>query len=279
MNTLRWLPFPEISVDHYNIYRSIIGFRAPLVALPVISGKTLILKMNGKPQQTITFDATTGIVAKINATLVGGRAYGSTQDAAYFFLRSDIREAPGKVEILGGTALPFFGLSARAITEKSEHFVIAHVAALADTAIFVEYLDADGTIQDWYAISTADSEDNESLLTAFRQPISSSGEVCVLEGIIIDIQGVRVPDLEITARLMSFPQSLLGTTGIATTPVSTLTGPDGRFSFPLLQGAVVLLEIPSIQYSRNINVPATPFEFITDLSIDLDYRYPLDTEV
>lgn len=279
MITLRWAPFPEANVANYKVYRSIIGFRAPLISLATMNGKTLQLKLNGGATQTITFDGTTPVVNKINATLTGGRAYTSIADNTYFLLRSDLREAPGSVQIIGGTALAPLGLTARTISEKSEDLLLATVAALVDPLELVEYDDEDGALQDFYAISTLDSFANESLKTAYLQPIATTGKICVMEGIIIDVQGVRVPDAEITAQLVAFPQSQAPASGIGVEPVSTLSGPDGRFSLPLLQGAQVILEIPVLKFSKTIAVPAKSFEFITDLGVDLDYRYPLGSEV
>lgn len=279
MNILRWAPFPEADIASYHVYRSIIGFRALVLTPPDLDGKTLQLKMNGGTLQTITFDLLSGPVAKINATLTGGRAYTSIDDPLYFYVRSDVREAPGSVQIVGGTALVSLGLATRTITEKSEVTLIAVVAALLDPLLVVEYEDKDGVLQDWYAISSIDQLANESLKTAFLQPISTTGKICVLEGVIVDMQGVRVPDAEITARLIAHPQTGTDAVGITLGPVNTLSGPDGRFSLPLLQGAQVFLEIPAIRFSKNIGVPAKSFEFITDLLVDLDYRYPLGSEV
>lgn len=281
MNILRWAPYPGATISNYNVYRSIIGFRTLLPSsLSLVSGKTLQLKMNDLATQTITFNGVTPVIDKINATLLGGRAYTSVVDPLYFLVRSDIREGAGVVQIVGGTALGPLGLTARTISEKSESYVIATVAALIDPLLSLEFQDLDGVLQDWYAISTLDSFDNESIKTAFRQPLSTAGQICVLEGVVVDVQGVRIPDSEVTARLVAYPQ-LASTcaTGVTIAPVSTLSGPDGRFSLPLLQGALVILEIPAMNFSKNITVPAKSFEFITDLGVDLDYRYPLGTEV
>jgi len=279
MIKLRWLPFPESNVSDYRVYRSIIGFRAPLVSLATLNSLTLQLKINGGALQTFTFDAVTAVVDKINATIIEGTAYLSNVDSNFFFIRSNVRETPGSVQIVGGTAMALFSLTARLILQKSEDFLIAQIPALLDPTVTVEYQDPDGVLQDWYAISTVDSLTNESIKTAFRQPITTTGPVCVLEGIVVDIQGARLPDAKVTARLVKFPHSSGVATGVSVAPVTTLTGPDGRFSLPLLQCALVTLEIPVLKFAKQITVPAKGFEFITDLTVDLDYRYPLGTEV
>lgn len=277
MIELRWAPFPEADVASYRVYRSIVGFRAPVVS-PAL-GLTLQLKMNGGALQTITFDGVTNIVTKINATLTGGRAYTSIASPTYFYVRSDIREAPGSVQIVGGTAMALLGLTARTITEKSEDEVIAQVTALPDPTVVVTFQDEDGVLQDYYSLTSLDSMNNESRKTAYIQPIASSGPICVLEGIVVNLQGARVPDAEVRATIIKFPHTPKIGSYVTLEPVTVLSGVDGRFSIPLLQGTLVMVEIPAIGYSRNITVPVKAFEFITELLVDLDYRYPLRTGV
>ena len=106
-----------------------------------------------------------------------------------------------------------------------------------------------------------------------------SGELCVIEGIVTTLQGVRVPDAEVIATIIKFPKEVGKAPQITREPIKTLTGSDGRFSIPLLQGTLVQFEIPAVEFIRNITVPAKPCEFLTDLQVDLDYRYPLETNI
>jgi hypothetical protein len=277
MITLRWAPYPGSTVTGYKVYRSIIGFMANLVSpLSDITGLTLELKMNGGPLQTITFDGITPIVEFINTVLTGGRAYLSLEDASQFIVRSDVRVAPGSVEIIGGTALTLLGLTVRLIEEMSEDSMIKSVPALPDPNTLVEFQDDDGTLQDWYAVSTLDSLHTESNKTPYKQPITSSGKICVIEGIVTNLQGVRLPDVEIVATLVKFPHAPETASQVTLQPIVTLTGSDGRFSLALLQGALVQFDIPSVGFSRNITIPEKAYEFITDILVDLDYQYPLE---
>jgi len=277
MNILKWAPFPTSNVASYRVYRSMIGFEADTAPPNVVSGKTLILKMNGGANQTITFSGVTPIVNQINAVLNGGQAYLSTVHAGMrFLLRSDVRSSPGSVQIVGGTALADLGLTARTITEKSEDLLIASVTALEDPEAIVTFEDEDGALQDFYAITTLDAQSNESLKTLYRQAVQFTGDICVIEGIVTDLQGVRYPDAEVTAQIIRFPHSTTKASQVTREPITTLTGPDGRFSLPLLQGALVMFEIPVVGFSRNITVPKKAYEFITDILVDLDYRYPLE---
>lgn len=276
MITLRWAPFPGADVVSYKVYRSMIGFVAPVLTPTALSGKTLQLKMNGGTTQTITFDAVVPSFTKINATLSGGRAYPSVSDPQYFLLRSDIRSTPGSVQIVGGTSLVSFGLTPHLIQEKSEDSVIAQIPANPDQQVVMEYNDPDGVCQDWYTITSVDSHGTESAKAPYRQPASYTGPICVLEGIVTNLQGVRMPDVEVIATLVRYPQAIGKCPQITLEPITAYTGSDGRFSIPLLQGALVELDIQSVGFSRNVTVPEKAYEFITDLMVDLDYRFPLE---
>lgn len=276
MINLRWAPFPGSNVASYKVYRSIIGFAAPVVLPATLAGKTLILKMNGGNSQTITFSGTAAAVDQINAQLTGGKAFPSEAAPTSFILRSNLRVAPGSVQIVGGTAMADLMLTARTITEKSEDFLIAVVPALADPEQMVDWVDLDGCPEDYYAISTVDSLANESTKTSFRQATAYTGKICVLEGIITDLQGVRYPDALITIELTKYPQAIGKVPQITRGKLCFRSGPDGRFSIPVLQGALILFEIKEAQFSRAIEVPLLPYEFLTDIQVDLDYRYPLE---
>lgn len=276
MINLRWAPFPGADVASYMIYRSMIGFRAKVATPATLSGKTLLLKMNGGATQTITFAGTSSAVDQINAALTGGKAFLSNDDTDYFFVRSNTRSAPGSVQITGGTALADLQLSARTITERSEDLLVAEVEALEDPNAMVDWADADGVPEDFYAIITVDSFGNQSLKTSYRQAVAYTGKVCVLEGIVTDLQGVRYPDAEISIQLIRFPQAQGKVPQITRHKLRFQTGPDGRFSIPVLQGALIQFEIKEVQFSREIEVPALAYQFLTDIQVDLDYRYPLE---
>lgn len=268
MMTLRWLPYPESNVASYRVYRSMVGFSFPNVSL---AGLTLQLKLNGGNTQTFTFTADPPHET-INATITGGKAYLS-QDSSKILVRSNIREAPGSVEIVGGTALVTMEQTPRVIAEKTEDVLLSTVPALVDPDEVVEFEDPDGVLQDFYAISTLDDLGNESSKTAYKQPIASTGPVCVLEGIISSIQGVRIPDAEVKATLLVAPH-VSQDSHIDKESVSVFSTPDGRFSIPLLQGSLVLLEIPSVKLSQEITVPEESYFFVKDLQTDLQYLYP-----
>lgn len=247
------------------------GFRAPIVPLAALSGKTLQLKLNGGPTQTFTFNGTTPIVDLINATISGGKAYLSC-DGNSFFVRSNDR-CEGSVEIVGGTALGDLGLSPRIITAKSEEEQIATVPAPADETELVEYQDCDGVLEDWYRITSVSSGGAESIPTEYRQSIQASGPLCIIEGLVTDLFGARIADAEVIATVQVPPERDCLSSFISKEPVTVLTGTNGRFSIALLQGALVRLEIPAIGYSRNITVPEKSYIDIRDVKVDLDYQF------
>lgn len=276
MITLRWGALPGSDITEYRLYRSIIGFMAPILTPGALNGLTLQLKINGGAVQTVTFNAVDGTIDTINQIISGGSAIESIHDPGMFLFRSDIRVAPGSVEIVGGTALNTLSLTPRLITEKSEDKLLAVVEPAINPEDAVTYEDPDGVCQDWYAISTICSNGSESPKTNYKQPITYSGDICVLEGLVTDLQGMRIPDVEIIATLVKYPTEISKTPQITLQPITALTGPDGRFSLPLLQGALVELKIAAVGFSRNITVPNKPFEFVTNLMVDLDYRFPLE---
>jgi len=275
---LNWAPFPEASVVSYNVFRSIIGFHFDKVPLSQLDGKTLSLKLNGElAAQVITFDAVDSIVDQINAVLTGGKAFESF-DTNSVFVRSDLRQAPGSVEIVGGTALAEIDQIARVITEKSEDELIAEIPALLDPTETVVFEDKDGVLLDFYAISTIDDQGNESEKSVFKQPIEATGNLCILEGIVVDLQGVRIPDAEVIATLLTPPEAANKSpslSNISVEPITVLSNDKGRFCIPLLQGALIELEIAKVGFTHNIRIPEKSFAFVNDLLEDKDYRYPL----
>jgi hypothetical protein len=88
-----------------------------------------------------------------------------------------------------------------------------------------------------------------------------------------EAQAKAKADAEVKATLKAIPHSSETASHVTLEPVVTLSGVDGRFSLPLLQGALVQIEIPAVGFTRNVTIPAQPFAFITDLAVDLDYSF------
>lgn len=266
---LRWVPIEGADIASYNIHRSMIGFKSTNEAPFGFSGENIKLKINNQDLQTITFtdDGNIGeIVDFLNARLVGATAY-KAGGSDHLIIRSDIREEPGFIEIVGGSALAKMGVSTRIISERSESVKIGTVPYSE-----LEYEDSDGVLEDFYGISTIDSLGNESNISALRQAINFTGPICVVEGCITDLQGMRVPDVKVLARIVTPPDGAEHTS-IIKDEVYVLTGEDGRFSLPILQGARVIFEIDDARVSDPITIPIQPYVFFDDLPIDYEYRF------
>jgi hypothetical protein len=172
MITLRWSSAAGVDVASYKIYRSIVGFKAPVLTPAELNGLTLQLRLNGSATQTIAFDGTTATVDLINSLISGGRAYLSAVDSDFFIFRSNTRTELGSVEIVGGTSLTLLGLTAREITTKSEDSLASSVTDAGEDSF--TYIDYDGASDDWYAITSVSSRGSESVKTDYIQPDESA---------------------------------------------------------------------------------------------------------
>lgn len=278
MNTLKWAPYPEATVDEFRIYRSIIGFRGDAVSTATLAGKTLKLRLNGSAvTQTVTFADSTDVVTQINAAIKGGEASISASDSSKFYFRSDIPAAPGAIVIVGGTALADLSLTARTIEEKTELEQVhtEAFAVLEDDAVY-SFNDSDGKPGDWYAITSV-SSGVESEKSGFIRAAAFSGNICVVEGSVTDMQGVVARDCEVITTLVRFPHASASGKFITQEPIVTYTDVDGRFSLPLLQCALVQITIPAIGYSRQISVPELNYALINDILVETDDRFSVET--
>lgn len=268
---LKWVPLPEADIQNSKIHRSMIGFKTPYEApFGLIAGEDIVLKINNQDTQTITFPGDfgiDGIVIFLNANLVGARAYKSSYDNS-LIVRSNLREAPGFIQVIGGSALSKLGQDPRIISEKSEVEIITTVPGAESV-----YADLDGVIQDYYAISTVDNFGNESKRCTLAQAVGFATPICVVEGKVIDLQGQRIPDVVVTAKIVTRPQITSGHSAIIKDELSVLTGEDGRFSLPLLQLSQVIFSINETRISDPIEIPEQDFVYFDDLPIYEDYRF------
>lgn len=263
MITLTWAPIVGSDVASYRVYRSILG--VVLVKAQIPTGAQMTLAIDEGASQVVTFGADP--VATFNTQVSTARAYLSA-DGLAVYLRPNNRLS-GSIEILDGSEV---GTTNRLVTSQSEVILLASVDALEDESQALTYEDADGTFDDFYALSTVDSDDLESTPTALSLPESPNGALCRIEGMIIDIQGQPVVDVKITATLLGTPDPVNAKTYITTKSVETLSNPDGTFSLSLLQGSIVRFQIPDVEYDQNVIVPNRSFAVWTELQVDTDYR-------
>lgn len=261
---IKWARKTGSTVNTYSIWRAMVGFKAPIVNLDT---KTLELKINGQDLQTVTF-GTGNLVSTLNSSLVGATA-SLANSGTEFILRSNIKTAPGSIEIVGGTALTDLGLTAKLITEKSDVQLIATQAAnIVDTTI-ESFSDPDGIKEDWYAISADSGE-----LSPMVKPIKTAYPLCSVEGIVCDLQGQPMVDVEVTATIQTAP-SEVASSYITKDVVRVISNKDGIISLPLMQGALVKIEIPAIGLIKMVTIPAQSYIFLKDILVDEEYTYPI----
>jgi hypothetical protein len=271
-----WYPLSGAQITQYGVYRSIVGFVAPILHPADVAGKTLQLSINAGPVQTITFDGTTPVLDQFNL-LRGASATPSNMEPAKFIYRVDPTSSPGILQIIGGTAMADFGLSAGTITKQSSSYFLGYVPASPnDDVNGVEFFDCDGLVSDSYRLTTVNLAAEESAPTAYKDAQFTTGALCWVTGIVTNPAGVRIPDTPVTARILELPQSVVPPAFINSDVIETITQPDGTFKISLLQGALVEILIPSIYYQRPVRIPMQSQALLSDLPVDRDYRSPLE---
>lgn len=265
MITSRWFPDPGTlpNIKLFRVYRSIVGFCGKLG--PSVAGKTLELKVNNETVQTITF----GIDPVADLNLVeGGAAYTNFAGDGFLF-RSDIRDTPGYVEIVGGTVLSPDVLEigvGRLIEAQSEDKLIAEVLEDGRPATEAyEYKDNDGSLLDYYAVSAVDDNDDESSKTPYMQPLSSSKPLCVVEGTLCNIEGARICDALVKYKIAEYSIAVDKKSSLGIGELEVRTSHNGRFCFAVVQGIDIHLSIPAIGFSEVVCIPEVDFCFLNEL--------------
>jgi hypothetical protein len=264
-------PISGADISRYAIYRSIIGFETTLPAPSTVAGKTLEIAVNLGATQTITFNGTTPLLEQFSA-ITGGYSVLSKLDATRLIFRIDEGSVPGVLQIIGGTAMADFGLTAHTISNQSDSYLIAYVNAMpADDTVGVEYCDIDGTIYDSYRVSTVNMANELSKPTAYVVPSETTGKVCWVYGLVSNAAGVRIPDAAVNIRILEYPQSVVAPSYINSDVITTYTGGNGRFEIAVIQGALVEISIPSIYFNRKVRIPDQNRAALSDLPVDKDY--------
>lgn len=92
---------------------------------------------------------------------------------------------------------------------------------------------------------------------------------CLISGILKRVDETPMPDQVVQATIQSRSDDqggqLVGVAGIVSDPVEAYSDLDGTFEINLLQGAIVLLEIPSICLSKLVLVPTVATAKLEDL--------------
>jgi len=84
--------------------------------------------------------------------------------------------------------------------------------------------------------------------------------ICTVTGTICKADETPLANQQVKATIKSTQQDqggqVAGTKGIVSDPIEAFTEDDGTFGIDLVQGATVLLEIPTINLRKEILVPA-----------------------
>ena len=264
---VRWYPYPENSIFSYNVYKSIVGFQTP-TALPfgLIPGDTLDIMVDNTTVQTITFPREFTVIKDmvdfLNTVLVGAKAFAVGNK---LMVRDNTL---GFIEVVGGTAMSKLGQTARRITEKSEFFLTTNV--LYGINSFNDML---GLSSDWYSLSTMNKLGVESTQVPPKQAVPASGFLCHIQGYIIDLQGRRITDVAISARLVAPPRDYNGAGSLLEATMSTLSQEDGTFQLDILQGTEVIFEINKTRVSDAVIVPYQDYIDWNELPLYSAHRY------
>jgi hypothetical protein len=90
----------------------------------------------------------------------------------------------------------------------------------------------------------------------------------ILTGNLVDLKGVAMVEEAVSARLLQAP-AILGSGanrgGVGTQIVAAKTDQAGFFALEVVQGSVVDVVIPSINYRRTLTVPANATDKLFDI--------------
>ncbi len=92
--------------------------------------------------------------------------------------------------------------------------------------------------------------------------------ICTVTGFICKADGTPLANQQVIATIKSTQQDqggqVVSTAGVTSDPIEAFTEDDGNFGIALIQGATVLLEIPTINLRKEILVPvAVTVDFTT----------------
>jgi hypothetical protein len=271
-NTLRWCLLEHFEVDSFQIYKSFVGFvtgeEAPFSGLR--KGDTLKLRVNNQELQKVVFKrndySVQEIIDLLNDNLEGVTVSKMTNTDQLIFRSNCVGEG-SFIEVFGGSALSKMGIEKRTISEKSEFILWSTV----DNETF-EYADVDGDQNDHYYIASVYDEEIYRRSTVMS-PTKYRGNICVIEGFLYGANGVRVQDVEVTAKVVVPPEQYGSGGYITEDEISYRSDENGRFSLPVLQGSLVLFEVNKARISDPVTVPEQAFVFFDKLSVDDNYRF------
>jgi hypothetical protein len=104
--------------------------------------------------------------------------------------------------------------------------------------------------------------------SASYTPTQISLATNVLTGNLIDLKGDPISNVAVSAKVLSSP-SIMGSNpnigGVTTAVISAETDNSGFFALEVLQGAVISISIPVVNYARTLTVPANSTDNLFEL--------------
>jgi hypothetical protein len=263
MVNVEWLKFSQPGIVTYKVFSTFAGFSGKLVNL---SGKTLIISLDGGDPQTITFGG--DIIRSFHEQVEGGRAYVDFSGNAFTF-RSNNKAKDATLSIIGGTAVPFLDIEGDFVLEPKE---LGEISAITNSCN-LSFVDHDGSYMDHYIVVAMDENGVAVDQSEPFRALNSEASICVLEGILFDITGMPAVDAEIKILPAIYDQRPTEIGKLTNSLKSFMTRPNGFFSIPLVKCATVHVNIPLVGYSGYINVPDQDFVFLNELLQTEDSKY------
>lgn len=99
--------------------------------------------------------------------------------------------------------------------------------------------------------------------------MAAGASICTVTGTIRKADGAVLPGAQVKATIKSTQQDqggqVAGGVGVTSDTITAFTTDTGTFGIDLIQGAVVLLEIPDINLRKEITVPVLTTEDFANL--------------
>ncbi|RLD04069.1 MAG: hypothetical protein DRI65_11480, partial [Chloroflexota bacterium] len=264
---VKWDDLSGIPVLDYKVYRSIIGFEVAAGPYGFYAGDVFIFEIAEFGTQYINFIAdfntTEELCNYINSIALGATAIPNTTDDGFIF-RTDRQSELEHLEIYPCSVAYRWGQEARTINYKQEILPVGNTDPITGINNTFEYTDGNGSMYDWYAVSSVSMNSVESALSELVQPSAAIGDISYIHGMLIDLQGVPAVDAKVSAQILQPPETLGSHSVVTTKQVYTLSREDGTFTLPILQGTTVYFLINEVRVSDSVVIPLTSHVYWDD---------------
>lgn len=250
--TVKWNTFTDTLVDSFKIYRAVTGV---VVSFPnsLVTGDKLVFAATSPTRQVVVLTGTniSQVAADVNAQAKGLKA---TIDGTNLILRCTARTNP-KLKLEACTFLTHTGVTPQLIG-PAQNFVYLDSVTFDSEINQYEYTDPVGDPVDYYRITTLMGS-TESGPSQSTQSIIDAGNICMIEGRVINSQNDPVLGAEVSASVV-VPVGSEEDSGIVPEVHTVYTDELGRWSIPFIRSQLILFQIPALGYNQVIQVPDAP---------------------